>query len=71
MANPLHERNHPIWSLARLVVTMVALVTTLWLNASHFDETEIKTLITMFLVAASAEGVTQFVGQFKREDSRG
>lgn len=36
--------SHPIWSLLRLIVLMVALCVILWANASDFDATEIKTL---------------------------
>jgi predicted RND superfamily exporter protein len=62
----MKEPSHPIWSLSRLTVVMIALVSTLWLNASHFDETEIRTIITMFLVAAGAEGGVQFLSQFSK-----
>lgn len=55
---------HPVWGIARLLIVMTALVVTLWLNASHFDETELKTIITMFIIAASAEGATGFISQF-------
>lgn len=53
---------HPVWSLLRLAVVMVALCVTLWVNASQFDATEIKSIVTMFLVAAGAEGVSQLLG---------
>jgi len=53
--------SHPIWSPLRLTILMIALVVTLWINATEFDATEIKTIITLFVVAASAEGATQFV----------
>ena len=62
---PVGDSKHPLWSIIRLTIVMVALVCVLYMNASHFDETEIKTIITMFLIAASAEGVTQFFAQFK------
>lgn len=47
---------------------MVALVLTLYLNASSFDDTEIRTIITMFLIAAGAEGASSFLSQFRKED---
>lgn len=63
----MSSASHPIWSLLRLVIFMVALVLTLWLNANQFDQTEIKTIITMFVVASGAEGVTQFAKGLRRD----
>lgn len=60
MQNPIHLPTHPIWSAIRLIVVMAALVIILYLNATSFDVTELKTIIGMFLVAASAEGLTQY-----------
>ena len=57
----MEKPSHPIWSIARLFIVMVSLCFTLYVNASHFDETELKTIITMFLVAAGAEGVSSFL----------
>jgi len=62
----MHNASHPIWSLLRLTIFMIALVVTLLLNANNFDATEIKTIITMFVVAAGAEGVTQFAKGFRQ-----
>jgi len=36
---------------------MVTMTLLLWLNASHFDWTEIKSIIGIFLFAAGTEGV--------------
>lgn len=57
----MKEASHPIWSLLRLLIFMVALVATLWLNASKFDATELKTIITMFIVAGGAEWAPQLI----------
>lgn len=65
MSNP----SHPIWSLRRLAIYMIALVATLLFNANTFDATEVKTIITMFVVASGTEGVTQFVRSVKRDDA--
>lgn len=62
----IHDPKHPLWSLCRLAILMVSLVLVLWMNASHFDVTEIRTIITMFIVAASAEGATSLLSHFKR-----
>lgn len=64
----MSSASHPIWSLLRLLIFMVALVATLWLNAAEFDDTELKTIITMFVVASGAEGVTQFARGLRRNE---
>lgn len=69
MKNPVHSPNHPVWPIIRLVIVMVALVVTLWLNASSFDKTEIRTIITMFLIAGGAEGASSFLSQFRKDDN--
>lgn len=61
-----NDPDHPIWKLlssaviplVRTIVVLIALVFVLWANASHFDETEIRTVIAMFIAILSAEGVT-------------
>ena len=50
----------------RLAVLMVALVFILWLNATKFDKTEIQTILTMFFVAAGAEGLPRIFGRDKK-----
>lgn len=62
----MKDPSHPIWSLLRLVILMVALTLLLWFNASDFDSTEIRTIAGMFLMAASSEGLTQFVRGLKK-----
>lgn len=57
----LADPGHPLWSIIRLTVLMIALVSVLYLNASQFDDTELRTIITMFMVAGGAEGITQIV----------
>jgi len=53
--------SHPIWSLLRLIVLMVALCVILWANASDFDATEIRTLFCYCLAAAGFEGATAYI----------
>lgn len=57
--NNLGDAKHPIWALARLLILMVTLSFVLWLNASHFDETELRSIIWVFLAAAGVEGGVQ------------
>lgn len=60
-----NNANHPIWSLARLIVYMTGLVAILAMTASNFDNTELRTILTMFFVGAGAEGATSFVSSLK------
>lgn len=53
----MQSPSHPIWAIIRLAICMTALCVILWINASHFDATEIKTLSTFFFVAAGAEAL--------------
>jgi hypothetical protein len=57
---------HPIWALARLTVVMVALTIILALTAQRFDNTELQTILWMFLAVAGAEGIGQVVGKFAK-----
>ena len=57
MTNPLHNAAHPIWPLLRLVAMLAALTTVLLIQASEFDDTELKTIISMFLIGAGVEGL--------------
>jgi hypothetical protein len=57
---------HPIWALARLTVVIVALTTILAMTAQRFDNTELQTILWMFLAVAGAEGIGQVVGKFAK-----
>lgn len=59
MSNPLLHPEHPIWSVVRLVVILLCLTGVLWMNAEHFDETEIRTILTMFFALAGVEGLSK------------
>lgn len=65
---PYHNPKHPLWSFLRLVVLMLALTITLWLNAQHFDETELRTIIWMFIGAAGIEGGVQALQQVIKKE---
>lgn len=60
----MKDAKHPIWALLRILVFMFALVVILYVNASSFDKTELRTIIGMFIVAASGETLT---GLFTRK----
>ncbi|MAH50412.1 hypothetical protein CMI37_31615 [Candidatus Pacearchaeota archaeon] len=59
---------HPVWSLARLVVLMATMCIVLKLNATNFDETELRSIIVVFIAAAGLETVGQVVSRFKQSD---
>lgn len=57
----MNSASHPIWSILRLSIIMLALNGLLRLNADEFNAGEIRTIFAMGLVAASAEGGSQFL----------
>ena len=59
------NESHPIWGIIRLSVIMTALTATLYLNASNFDETELKTILTMFFIGAGGEGLPKVVAMIR------
>lgn len=62
--------NHPLWAILRLAVMMAALTGVLYVTANRFDETEVRTIIYVFLFAAGVEGVPQVVGRISRSFHR-
>lgn len=56
-----HKRLSMILGTVRFSIVIVALVILLWLNATHFDATEIKSIFGVAFVAAAGEGVTAFL----------
>lgn len=67
MTTSIHSANHPVWALARLVLVLTALTLILWMNASEFDNTELQTIIGMFLVVGATEGVPAMLRQFTKK----
>ena len=59
----IHEAGHPIWAIIRTSVLLLSLVVLLWLNATNFDETEIRTIIAMFLAAIGTETATKILSK--------
>ena len=57
----MHDPKHPIWPILRLAVLMLSLLSILYFTATHFDETEVKTLVGAFLTAGSVEGLSAFL----------
>jgi hypothetical protein len=44
---------------------MASLTAVLYLNASEFDATELKTIMTMFFIGAGGEGLPKAVAMWK------
>ena len=53
MADP----EHPLWRLLQTISYLVFATVFLWLNASSFDRTEMKTLIELAVVMLGSEFV--------------
>jgi hypothetical protein len=54
----MQDAKHPIWAIIRTAVVLTALAVTLYVTAEHFDETETRTITTMFIALLGAEGLT-------------
>ena len=59
--------NHPVWGFARLVMVMITLSATLFMTATHFDKTEVQSIILLFLVAAGVESATGIVRSIQKK----
>ncbi len=62
---------HPVWPIIRLTVMLFFLTAILYLTAHQFDQTELKTIIGMFMAGAVAEGLPGMVGMFRSNNSGG
>lgn len=49
--------NHPAWKFVTIIGTILSLGFVLWLNASHFDETELRTIFEFGLLLAAGKGI--------------
>jgi len=49
------DPEHPIWQILQMVTYLGAAMLFMWLNASSFDETEIKTLTELAAVVFGGE----------------
>lgn len=64
----MSSSSHPIWSIVRLTVLMIALSGVLYATASKFDSTELHTIIYTFLAAASGEGIISMLKNTLNKD---
>ena len=61
----MNSPGHPFWAVLRFALLMTAMCVTLWLTASDFDATEVRTIATMFLAAGATEGGVQLIRMFQ------
>ena len=50
--------DHPIYATIRFISLTAAVTFLLWVNASSFDETEVKTILEIAVVVGGYEGMT-------------
>lgn len=60
------SETHPIWKLARLVIVMSFLTLILWLQASSFDETELRVLAWMVVGIMGLEFAPNAIAKAKQ-----
>lgn len=52
----------------RLVVLMISMTGVLLLFSSNFDLTELKSIVTMFLLASGSEAASQLIPKLQAKD---
>ena len=57
LANP----DHPVWSIFHLMVVGLLITLFAYLNASNFDETELKMILEILLALAGYNGITKIL----------
>ena len=57
----LKNANHPVWRLGMTVAYLMFAAFIMWVNASNFDETELKALTWIGDVMFAGEGIKRAV----------
>lgn len=57
----IRDKDHPFWEWLRLVTLLSALLLFLYMNATNFDKTELKTFAEFALVAGGFQGVKSYL----------
>lgn len=72
LITPWHDAHHPCWKLGRYALYVTALVVLSWLNASKFDETELRTigelLTANFLIDKGTRKIQTTVSEKHEQD---
>ena len=55
------DADHPLWQFLTHLTTVTAITIFLWFNASHFDKTEIKTIVQVAGLMLGTEVVKRSV----------
>ena len=63
----MHEASHPVWSIIRTAVLMLALCVILMMTATNFDETELRVIIYSFMATAGLEFAPSVARKFMKE----
>ena len=66
----ISDAKHPIWPIIRLGVMLTALVGALYVNATKFDATELKTILIVAFVAGSGEGLPAILNMFSKKEPK-
>ena len=56
--SPIHDPDHPVWKILLHATYLLSALFCLWLYATEFDETEIKTLMSI-AGAVTASGIVK------------
>ena len=57
----MKNQHHPAWALGKYSVTMLTLTAILWVYATEFDETEMRTLITFGTAIGALKGAERLL----------
>lgn len=61
MTNPMHHPDHPIWAILKIAVICFFAAVAMWIYATQFDETEVKSLITFAGILSGSEVARRFL----------
>lgn len=68
-AKRVSDAEHPIWGIIRSVATTLSVGFVLWLNASNFDRTELKSIAEIAVILAIGEpALAKFREKMKKSD---
>lgn len=57
------DKDHPFWEWLRMVTLLSALLLFLYMNATDFDSSELKTFAEFALVAGGFQGMKSLLGK--------
>lgn len=57
------DSDHVGWGVLRFCGFLTLMTLILWLNSTSFDDTEVKTIGAMAVVAAASEGLHQWLAR--------